>query len=89
MRPGALGVAALFCFTTRRSRARFALASRAIRGVLYLGAVAVMRLNPASRSSSYRLKQRGKKSKIVIVACMRKRISLLNAMLRDNHCWNQ
>ena len=61
----------------------------AVRGVLYMAAVAAMRFNPVIKTFAERLKKTGKKPKIVIVACMRKLLTLLNAMLRDNLSWNQ
>ncbi|MCA1606174.1 MAG: IS110 family transposase [Acidobacteria bacterium] len=61
----------------------------AVRSVLYMGAVAAMRFNPIIKAFADRLKKTGKKNKVVIVACMRKLITLLNAMLRDNLSWNQ
>ena len=36
-----------------------------------------------------RLTARGKKGKVVVVACMRKLLSLINAMVRDRLEWNQ
>jgi transposase len=35
-----------------------------------------------------RLRAAGKPSKVVIVACMRKLLALLNAMLRENLMWS-
>jgi transposase len=61
----------------------------AVRSVLYMGAIAAIRFNPIIKAFAKRLKQTGKKNKIVIVACMRKLLTLLNAMLRDNLSWNQ
>ena len=61
----------------------------AVRSVLYMGAIAAIRFNPIIKAFAIRLKQTGKKNKIVIVACMRKLLTLLNAMLRDNLSWNQ
>ena len=36
-----------------------------------------------------RLAEQGKPKKVVLVAVMRKLLTLLNAMLRDNLTWNQ
>jgi transposase len=69
---------------------------RAIRGgrasvrcVLYMAAVAAMRFNPVIHRFAQRLKAAGKRNKVVIVACMRKLLSLLNAMIRDRLNWDQ
>lgn len=61
----------------------------AVRSVLYMATIAAMRFNPVIRAFSIRLKKTGKSSKTVIVACMRKMITLLNAMIRDNLDWSQ
>ena len=69
---------------------------RAIRGgrtsvrcVLYMAALAAMRFNPVLRTFAERLRKAGKSAKIIIVACMRKLLTLLNAMVRDNLTWDQ
>lgn len=54
----------------------------AIREVLYMAALAAMRFNPAIAAFADRLRP-SKKPKVVIVACMRKLLVILNAMLRD------
>jgi transposase len=61
----------------------------AVRCVLYMAAVAAMRFNPVIRTFAQRLKKTGKLNKVIIVACMRKLITLLNAMLRENLTWSQ
>lgn len=58
-----------------------------VRNVLYMATVIATRCNPVIREFYLRLKASGKKSKIVIVACMRKLLTILNAMVRDNQPW--
>ena len=58
-----------------------------IRNVLYMAALSASRYNPALRAFSNCLADANKKSKVVIVAVMRKMITTLNAMLRDNTAW--
>src|ERR1700719_705498 len=58
-----------------------------IRNVLYMAALSPSRYNPALKSFSNRLARANKKSKVIIVAVMRKMITILNAMLRDNAAW--
>jgi transposase len=60
-----------------------------VRNVLYMAALAAIRFNPVIRAFSQRLKAAGKLNKVMIVACMRKLLSLLNAMVRDGLAWNQ
>jgi transposase len=54
----------------------------AIRQVLYMAALSAMRSNPVIAAFAERLTPT-KKPKVVIVACMRKLIVILNAMIRD------
>ena len=58
-----------------------------IRNVLYMAALSASRYNPALKTFSNRLAHANKKSKVIIVAVMRKMITTLNAMLRDNAAW--
>ena len=58
-----------------------------VRNVLYMAALSASRYNPALKTFSKRLAAAGKKSKVIIVAVMRKMIVTLNAMLRDNTEW--
>jgi transposase len=60
-----------------------------VRNVLYMSAIAAMRFNPVLKTFAERLRKAGKAAKIVIVACMRKLLALLNAMVRDNLEWKQ
>jgi transposase len=60
-----------------------------VRCVLYMATVAAIRCNPVIRAFSDRLKEKGKVSKVRIVACMRKLLTLLNAMVRDGLTWDQ
>jgi transposase len=61
----------------------------AVRCVLYMATVAAIQFNPVIKAFSDRLKQAGKANKVRIVACMRKLLTLLNAMVRDNLTWDQ
>lgn len=61
----------------------------AIRSVLYMATVAAIRSNPIIRSFWEKLVQAGKLKMIAIVACMRKLLGLLHAMIRDNLTWHE
>ena len=54
-----------------------------------MATVAAIRCNPVIKPFAERLKAAGKVGKVVIVACMRKLLSLLNAMVRDDLTWDQ
>jgi transposase len=58
-----------------------------VRRVLYMAALIGCRCNPQLRAFHDRLAAAGKKAKVVLVAVMRKIITILNAMLRDNVPW--
>lgn len=60
-----------------------------VRSVLYMAALAAMRVNPLIKAFAQRLKAAGKLNKVCIVACMRKLLTLLNAMIRDDLRWEQ
>jgi transposase len=61
----------------------------AVRSVLYMAAVNAMRFNPVIRTFAERLAKAGKRGKVVITACMRKLLGILNAMVRDRLTWSQ
>jgi transposase len=61
----------------------------AVRCALYMAAIAAARFNPVIRTFSDRLRAAGKVNKVRIVACMRKLLTLLNAMVRDGLTWDQ
>jgi transposase len=60
-----------------------------VRCVLYMATLAAMRFNPVIKTFAQRLKAAGKLNKVVIVACMRKLLSILNAMVRENLHWHE
>jgi transposase len=58
-----------------------------IRAVLYMATLAAIRFNPAIRAFYKRLRAAGKLPKIALVAAMRKLLTILNAVARDNRPW--
>lgn len=58
-----------------------------IRTLLYMAAVTAIRSNPVIRNFYEKLKSRGKPHKVAIVACMRKILTILNAMVRESTPW--
>jgi len=59
-----------------------------IRGVLYMSIIAAVRYNPSIKSFYQRLLNMGKLKKVAMVACMRKLLTILNAMVRDMKPFN-
>ena len=60
----------------------------AVRHVLYMAALSARRCNPVIHVFAERLAARGKKPKVIIAACMRKLLVILNTMLKNNTRWN-
>lgn len=58
-----------------------------VRTALYMGALVASRHNPTIREFYERLVAAGKPKKVALVACMRKLLSILNAMMRDRVSW--
>jgi transposase len=59
----------------------------AVRTALYMGALVGIRYNPVLKSFYHRLRAKGKPAKVALVACMRKLLTILNAMVRTNTPW--
>lgn len=59
-----------------------------VRAVLYMATLSAMRFNPVIKAFYSRLVAAGKPKKVAIVACMRKLLTILNAMLRDEAKWD-
>jgi len=58
-----------------------------VRTVLYMATVSASRFNPVIRSFYEQLLKRGKLKKVALVACMRKLLTILNAILREHAPW--
>jgi transposase len=58
-----------------------------IRAALYMAALAATRFNPKVRAFYQRLLAAGKPKKVALVACMRKLLTILNAMVHNNTSW--
>jgi transposase len=59
-----------------------------VRTMLYMASLSAVRHNPVLRVCYQGLLDRGKAKKLALVACMRKLLIILNAMLRDQSPWN-
>jgi transposase len=60
----------------------------AVRSTLYMAALTARRCNPVIRAFAQRLEQQGKLFKVVITACIRKLLVILNTMLKTNTPWH-
>ena len=59
-----------------------------VRTVLYMATLSAVRYNPPIKAFRDRLRAAGKKPKVVLVACMRKLLITLNAMVKAGHAWD-
>ena len=72
----------------KRQGKRYIRGGRAeVRCVLYMATVSAIMHNPPIKAMYERLKTAGKPSKLAITACMRKLLTILNAMLKNNQTW--
>ena len=60
-----------------------------IRHTLYMATLAAVRFNACIRTFYQRLIAAGKPAKVALVACMRKVLTILNAMMRTNTPWHE
>ena len=72
---------------TRRGRRTIAGGRAPVRGALYMSILIAIRRDLPLAVTYRRLRNAGKPAKVAIVACMRKLITILNAILRDKQPW--
>jgi transposase len=60
---------------------------RSVRSALYMATLVATRFNPVIHAHYQRLLRAGKRKKLALVACMRKLLTILNAMLRNRSPW--
>jgi transposase len=72
---------------TQRGRRAVWGGRRAVRTTLYMGTLRATRCNPVIRAFYERLLAAGKAKKVALVACMRKLLTIVNAMLKHQTPW--
>lgn len=83
-----VGVAPYNCDSGKMHGKRAIWGGRAsIRSVLYMATLSATRCNPVIRTFYARLIQAGKEAKVALVACMRKLLTILNAMMHTQKHW--
>lgn len=83
-----VGVAPLNCDSGLMQGRRRIWGGRArVRSALYMAALSAARFNPQIRVFYQKLLGEGKKTKVALVACMRKIVVILNAMVKNNTRW--
>ena len=58
-----------------------------VRAALYMGALVAARHNRVLKAFYQRLRQAGKAPKVALTACMRKLLTMVNAMLKHRTPW--
>jgi transposase len=58
-----------------------------VRAVLYMATISAIRCNPVITAFHSRLRAQGKPPKVAIIACMRKLLTILNAICRSKTPW--
>lgn len=83
-----VGVAPLACDSGKYKGKRRIQGGRFdVRKTLYMAAISAMRHNALIKEFAQRLKAAGKPSKVVIVACMRKLLTIMNVVIKTNRPW--
>lgn len=59
-----------------------------VRSALYMSALSASKYNPNIKRFYQRLIEKGKKPKVALTACMRKMLTILNTMVRNNTTWS-
>lgn len=71
----------------KRGRRRIFGGRKGIRRVLYMACLSGVQHNPILRSLYHRLTKAGKLKKVALTACMRKLLTIMNAMAREKCDW--
>lgn len=83
------GVAPFACDSGKRRGQRFVWGGRAeVRSALYMATFSAIRHNPPIKLFFERLTATGKPFKVAMTACMRKLLTILNAILKTNQPWS-
>lgn len=83
-----VGVAPINHDSGTKSGKRFIFGGRCyVRRILYMATLSAVRTNPTIRAFYQHLKSRGKESKVALVACMRKLITILNLLIKTDQLW--
>ncbi|MHA7774534.1 IS110 family RNA-guided transposase [Roseibium sp. M-1] len=74
---------------TMRGQSRIAGGRASVRRALFMASLSAVRFNPIIKTFYQRLTKGGASKKKAIIACVRKLITILNAMVRDGKDWSQ
>lgn len=74
---------------TMRGKRRIRGGRAPIRTVLYMAMMSAIQHNPVMKRFYHSLVSAGKHKKVALTACMRKMVTILNAMVRDDCLWQE
>jgi transposase len=74
---------------SKRGQRRIRGGRGAVRAVLYMATISATRFNPVIKTFYERLVKAGKKKKVALVACMRKLLTILNAVIKHQEAWRE
>jgi len=78
------------CDSGEKSGKRYIQGGRAsVRTALYMATLSAVRVNSTFRAYYQKLLAAGKAKKVALIACARKMLLMLNAMVRDARPWCQ
>ncbi len=60
-----------------------------LRGLLYMGTLSAIKHNPVIKAFYERLTARGKHHNVAMVACIKKLLRILNAMVKNDTQWQE
>ncbi|MCA9195225.1 MAG: transposase, partial [Planctomycetales bacterium] len=60
---------------------------RSVRAALYMAALSARKHNPSINAFANRLENQGKPQKLILTACMRKLLTLLNSIVKTKSPW--
>jgi len=84
-----VGVAPFNCDSGKlRGKRRISGGRATVRSMLYMAALTARRCNPVIAKFAARLEKAHKPAKVILTACMRKLLTILNTMARENTTWN-
>lgn len=72
-----------------RGKRRIRGGRHSVRTMLFMAALTSVQHNPVIRCFYHHLVAQGKHKKVALTACMRKMITILNAMVRDGNTWQE
>jgi transposase len=83
------GVAPLNCDSGKfKGQRRISSGRVTVRNAAYMAAFSAMQFNDRFKAYAQRLKAAGKAHKVIVTACIRKLLTILNQMLKTNSTWN-